>query len=221
MAARKPRKQTRKPSAKAVKAAADRAERRAKGLGMETSWESGDDLREVVAARPVGRPLDYKPEYAATARLLCRRGATRFDLSLEFGVHTATVATWAVKYEEFGTAMKDGRAAFDDSVERSLAERAIGYSYTSEKIFCTNGMVTRVVTTEHVPPDPGAAKIWLTNRRPKEWADTSKHEHTGAGGTALTMTDPLVLARFIGNCLSAGAGVIDILPDMKTIGAAE
>jgi hypothetical protein len=38
------------------------------------------------------------------------------------------------------------------------------------------------VTIEHVPADVGAAKLWLTNRKPKEWRETSRMEHTGAGG---------------------------------------
>lgn len=31
--------------------------------------------------------------------------------------------------------------------------------------------VERVDITEHYPPDPAALKMWLNNRRPKDWAD--------------------------------------------------
>jgi hypothetical protein len=29
---------------------------------------------------------------------------------------------------------------------------------------------------EYLPPDPGAAKLWLVNRQPDRWRDTSKVE---------------------------------------------
>jgi hypothetical protein len=56
----------------------------------------------------------------------------------------------------------------DQRVERSLYERAVGYSYHSEKLFCHEGDVIRVPITEHVPPDVKVAMHWLHNRKPKE-----------------------------------------------------
>jgi hypothetical protein len=49
----------------------------------------------------------------------------------------------------------------------SLYNRANGYSYDAEKIFCDkNGKVTRVPHREHVPPDVTACIFWLKNRDP-------------------------------------------------------
>jgi hypothetical protein len=49
----------------------------------------------------------------------------------------------------------------------SLYNRANGYSYDAEKIFCDkNGKVTRVPYREHVPPDVTACIFWLKNRDP-------------------------------------------------------
>ena len=45
-----------------------------------------------------------------------------------------------------------------ERVERSLYERANGHSYDAVKIFMP------VHYTEHLPPDVGAAFIWLKNR---------------------------------------------------------
>jgi hypothetical protein len=36
------------------------------------------------------------------------------------------------------------------------------------------GQVIRAQIVEHVPPDVGAIKLWLGNRRPDKWRD--KHE---------------------------------------------
>jgi hypothetical protein len=47
-----------------------------------------------------------------------------------------------------------GKAEADNRVERSLYERANGYSYDAVKIFCDkNGNITKVPYIEHVPPD--------------------------------------------------------------------
>ena len=38
-----------------------------------------------------------------------------------------------------------------------------------EKIFCTNGEVTKVKTVKHYPPDTAAVMAWLNNRRPDQF----------------------------------------------------
>jgi hypothetical protein len=50
--------------------------------------------------------------------------------------------------------------------------RANGYSYDAEKIFCDkNGKVTRVPYVEHVPPDVTACIFWLKNRDARQVCD--------------------------------------------------
>jgi hypothetical protein len=79
-----------------------------------------------------------------------------------------------------------GKGQPDDRVERSLYQRAVGYTYSSEKIFHHQGAITRAECVEHVPPDPGAAKLWLTNRRAEEWRDMTYNEHAGKDGAPST-----------------------------------
>jgi hypothetical protein len=136
-----------------------------------------------------GRPSKYRAEFAEKAKRLCELGATDADLALIFDVTTVTIWRWQAEYEEFCNALKVGKAACDDRVERSLYQRAVGYSYNSQKIFQDKGSPVIVPYVEHVPPDPGAAKLWLTNRRRGTWADTSKHEVTGRDGAALLPED--------------------------------
>jgi hypothetical protein len=125
-----------------------------------------------------GRPTDYDPEFAEIAKSMCELGATTYELAKEFGVTTSTIWRWAVQHEEFCSAIKVGKDQADERVVKSLFERAVGYTFESEKIVSYEGQVTRVPIIEHVPPDPGAAKMWLTNRRRKEWADTLQVNHT-------------------------------------------
>lgn len=177
---------TRRPRKADVKAAAERAEKRSKGEKIETPSTPIDPvIASAEEIKKIGRPTLYKPEYAAVAKALCRRGATDAELAEEFNVSIPTIWRWTVKYDEFCSALKVEKAAFDDRVERTLAQRAVGYTFPTEKIFNNNGNIIRVDTLEHVPPDVGAAKLWLTNRRRKDWADISRNEHTGADGGAI------------------------------------
>jgi hypothetical protein len=61
----------------------------------------------------------------------------------------------------------------------SLYNRANGYSYDAEKIFCDkNGKVTRVPYVEHVPPDVTACIFWLNNRDPARAVQMSAWERS-------------------------------------------
>lgn len=156
----------RKPSEAEVKAAADRAE------------GTPPDCAEPAI---MGRPTEYKPEYAGQVEKLCLLGATDIEIADFFGVHVATIYRWSFKYPEFCEAKKTGKETLDERVERSLFQRAVGYTFESEKIFQHQGEVVRAKTREHVPPSDTAMIFWLKNRRPDRWRDVHKHEVGGAG----------------------------------------
>ena len=126
---------------------------------------------ETMGGPGAGRPEDYHPRFAEIARAMCRLGATDFDLAQEFGVRTQTIWNWRCKHPEFFDATQEGKEAFDNRAERSLAQRAVGYSYHSEKVFQYEGRIVRAQIVEHVPPDVGALRLWLMNRRPNSWRD--------------------------------------------------
>ena len=122
----------------------------------------------------VGRPSDYRPEYAAIARAMCKCGAGDMELAREFDVDVSTIWYWRAKHEPFSQALTEGKDAWDDRIERSLAMRAAGFSVHTEKLFNYEGAVVRAQTVEFYPPETGAIKLWLGNRRPDKWKD--KHE---------------------------------------------
>lgn len=134
-----------------------------------------------------GRPLDYKPEYAEQAQKLCRLGATDLELADFFDVDVRSIYRWAVRFDAFCQALKAGKEACDDRVERSLYNRAVGYSHDAVKIFMPAGAEKPVYAAyvEHVAPDVGAASLWLRNRRSDAWRD--KRELTGAEGGPLVV----------------------------------
>lgn len=148
-------------------------------------------------APKVGRPLEYKPEFAEQARKLCTLGATDREIADFFEVSTPTIWRWAHRFDEFCNALKAGKDACDDRVERSLYNRAIGYSFDAVKIFMPKGSQSPVYApyVEHVPPETGAASLWLTNRRRETWRNKQQHEHSGLDGSPLTPVINVTIGR--------------------------
>jgi hypothetical protein len=142
-----------------------------------------------------GRPPKYRAEFAKQAGKLCELGATDRDLAEFFGVTTVTIWRWRSQHREFCNALKVGKGAPDDRVERSLYQRAVGYSYNSVKVMQHNGVPVYAEFIEHVPPDPGAAKLWLTNRRSEEWREKTYNEHAGKDGAPLIPVLNVTISR--------------------------
>jgi len=142
-----------------------------------------------MSADKGGRPSTYKPTFAEQARKLCELGATDIEIADFFEVSDRTVYRWQLKYPEFCQALKAGKDAADDRVERALYHKATGYTFESEKIFQYEGEIVRTATREHVPPDTTSMIFWLKNRRPAEWRDKTNHELTGASGGPIEITD--------------------------------
>lgn len=134
-----------------------------------------------------GRPTAYRPEFAKQAQELCEAGATDIELADAFEVDVSTIYRWRNSNADFCEAVKVGKDAADDRVERSLYQRAVGYTFQSEKVFQFQGQIVRAETREHVPPDVGGAMNWLKNRRGDKWRDKQEFEHTGSVG--LTIPD--------------------------------
>lgn len=129
-----------------------------------------------------GRPTKYQAEFCERAANECAQGATDFEVAQALGVHVATLYRWQNEHPEFREALKVGKEAADERVERAVYHRAVGYSYPAIKIMQNNGTPVYAKYTEHVPPDIGAATLWLTNRKPDDWRSKQSLEHTGAKG---------------------------------------
>ena len=107
-------------------------------------------------------------------------GATDADMARFFKVTVSTFNLWKLKHPKFSEALKVSKDQFDQRVEISLAQRAIGYSHPEDKIFFKDGKVVTVETTKHYPPETTACIFWLKNRQPETWRDVreqvNKHE---------------------------------------------
>ena len=139
-----------------------------------------------AAMSNAGRPTEYRPEYVEIAANMCLSGATDAELAEEFGVTTTTLYNWRAKHPAFLAALKYGKENADERVERALYQRAVGFAHDAVKIsFDKDGIPLFAPYVEYIAPDPGAAKLWLTNRKPKEWREKIDHSMTGADGGPL------------------------------------
>jgi hypothetical protein len=129
--------------------------------------------------KKLGRPTTFKPEYIEQARKLSALGHTDFELVQFFGVSLRTFAYWRSRNPVFLHSIRIGKKEVDERVERSLYQRAVGYSYETVKVFLPYGSKEPVYATyiEHVPPDTTAATWWLKNRNPAQWRDAWQLEH--------------------------------------------
>jgi hypothetical protein len=122
----------------------------------------------------MGRPSAYEPEYHnKVVHALARAGLSEDVIASEIGISRATMFNWKKKYPDFLNAISAGKEEADDIVKASLYQRATGYDHKAVKIFMPANADSPVYApyVEHVPPDVGAIKMWLTNRKPKDWKD--------------------------------------------------
>ena len=125
----------------------------------------------------MARPSSFKVEYIEQAKKLCALGATDKQLADFFGVTEQTLNNWKHDFPAFFESLKEAKSELDNKVERSLYERATGYSHTEDKIFNNNGEPLVVPTVKHYAPDTTALIFWLKNRKPEQWRDKVTQEH--------------------------------------------
>lgn len=132
-----------------------------------------------------GRPEKYKADkFPHRVKLLAEKGFTDKEIAELLDISEATLNNWKKEHEGFFESIKAGKAKADADVERSLYERATGYSCQEDKIFYDPKLGKCIVqpTIKHYPPDPVSMIFWLKNRRPDLWRDKIDHEHTGKNG---------------------------------------
>lgn len=127
---------------------------------------------------PGGRPSKYKDIDLEKVKKLAFKGWTDIEMCEFFGVGETTWYRWKGEHDEFRESLKNWKEESDSRVERSLYERALGYTCKEDKIFNNNGEALVVPTVKHYPPDPTSAIFWLKNRQPDNWRDKKEQDVT-------------------------------------------
>lgn len=136
--------------------------------------------KERVDADGDSPVVAYAPRYVNIVRQAAERGATYAEIFRLLGVSSSVVLLWRMCYPEFDLVfteaekisekIRDEREALRTlRVEEALYQRAVGYEFMSEKIVVVDHEIKRVQTVEHIPPDKGAAEMWLQARDPDRW----------------------------------------------------
>lgn len=129
----------------------------------------------------MGAPTKLTPAvHAKIVELVVQGDLTLAEIAAIVGIHRSTLQMWQNQHEKFFLDLEAARFRRDKKVEDALFARAVGYSHPEEKVFCQDGVVTRVVTEKQYPPDTRAAEVWLKNRRSEAWKDRTEVAHSGA-----------------------------------------
>lgn len=134
---------------------------------------------------PAGRPTK-KTEFSLAKILeLTKEGKSSQEIADLMDLSRATIDRWIESDIEFCYTVKKLRSEADEMIEKSLYNRAHGFSKTikTQKVG-KDGQVVDVEETQYFPPDSQALKFWLMNRQRDKYTDRTQHEITGADGKA-------------------------------------
>lgn len=121
---------------------------------------------------PGGRKSQFHPDMCEHVRKLALLGLTDAEMSEYFGVTQQTFDNWKKKYPAFFGSLMEGKTIADANVAESLYKRATGEHIEVERAFKDKeGKIEIVKLKTWNPGDPGAAKLWLTNRRRQNWRE--------------------------------------------------
>lgn len=139
--------------------------------------------RKRAPRKGEGRPSKFDGINQDKVKLLALKGFTDKEMAEFFDVDERTWNRWKQAHEEFCQSLKDWKLEADTKVERSLYERACGYSHDAIHISNYQGIIEETPIIKHYPPSEVACIFWLKNRQPGKWRDKQEIEHSGEGFT--------------------------------------
>lgn len=146
--------------------------------------------------RTKGRPKSYKAAYHD--KLVFRLAASGNGDALiaeAIDIAPSTFAQWKNAHKTLMEALTAGKKVADDKVEAALYDRAVGYKHDDVHVSAYMGDVKLTPIKKVYPPEPGAIKLWLTNRRPKEWRERQEISSSGTLTVEAGDSVSLLLAR--------------------------
>lgn len=126
-----------------------------------------------------GRDSKYRPQFNEQARKLCLLGFTDAELAEFFGVCEATINNWKARFPAFLESINEGKVVADAQVADSLYRRATGERVVVERLIRRGDDHEVVKLMQFVPGEVAAQRLWLLNRRKRDWRDKVETEHSG------------------------------------------
>ena len=132
--------------------------------------------RKKSGTKPKYNPL-YHPQIVYW---MANAGLTDEQIAKEFKIVRKTLHNWRRRYPDFDVAMARGNEGPDDRVEKSLFQRAVGYSYPEDHIMQYQGKSVVVHTIKHIAPDV-IAQIFYSEIGYRLEKKLSRYYHSGDG----------------------------------------
>ncbi|QNQ62506.1 helix-turn-helix domain-containing protein [Brucella sp. 6810] len=145
-----------------------------------------------------GRDSLYDTSMNDQARKLALLGLTDAEIAEFFGVTERTLNNWKNEFPAFFQSLNAGKVQADADVADSLYRRAVGeVVFVEKRVKVAEGEYDIIRLSQKIPADPGAAKLWLTNRQPDKWREKQQMQLTGPDGSdgeptaiQVTIVDP-------------------------------
>src|SRR6476660_9410036 len=126
-----------------------------------------------------GRPSEYNGEETCKlARNMARAGLSHTMMARIFGIAPSTFSLWKAQHPAFLKALEQGTEQVDKALETTAIQRALGYSYETERAFLIGVEMT---ATETLPPEPNLLKFMLERRQPEKYREIKEVQHTHNG----------------------------------------
>ena len=137
-------------------------------------------VTDFVPATSTGRPTKYDPKSTPKlVRGMAKQGLSEGMMARILEISPSTFSLWKTQYSAFSKALEYGREACNGALEATAVQRALGYSYETEKAFQTG---VRMTVTETMPPDPNMLKFLLERRMPDKYREVKEVQHTHNAG---------------------------------------
>lgn len=147
----------------------------------EKAKRGGQPGNKNAVGNPGGGHISkYKPEFDKQVYALCMLGLTDKEISSFLGVTERTFNNWKVENSSLFQSIRRGKTIADAKVAISLFRRAVGYQYeetTFESVVLDKNediakkAFKKKTVKKELPPDVGAATMWLKNRQRDKWRD--------------------------------------------------
>ena len=130
-----------------------------------------------------GRPSQYNGEETCKlANNMAQAGLSHTVMARILGIAPSTFSLWKTQHPAFLKALEQGSEQLDKALEATALQRALGYSYETEKAFQTG---VRMIVTETMPPDTKMLKFLMERRMPdkyREVREVREVQHTHNAG---------------------------------------
>jgi hypothetical protein len=137
-------------------------------------------VADFVPATSTGRPTKYDPKSTPKlVRGMAKQGLSEGMMARVLEISPSTFSLWKTQYSAFSKALEHGREACNGALEATAVQRALGYSYETEKAFQTG---VKITVTETLPPDPILLKFLLERRIPDPYRPSKEVLHTHNAG---------------------------------------